>query len=66
MLAIHPQYMVDGKGKRRSVVLRMKEFEEILKRLEDVYDVAEIERLKDEPCYPWDQVKAELKAKRRK
>jgi len=66
MLTIHPQYMVDGKGKRRSVVLRMKEFEEMLRRLEDVYDVAEIERLRDEPCYPWEQVKAELKAKRRK
>jgi len=58
--------MVDRKGKRRSVLLRIKEFEEILKRLEDVYDAAEIERLKDEPCYPWEQVKAEIRAKRRR
>ena len=42
------------------------ESDEKLERLEDAYDVAGIERLKNEPCYPWEQVKAELKAKHRR
>lgn len=41
---IHPQYITNVKGKKLSVVLPMKEFENILEELEELEDI----RLYDE------------------
>lgn len=43
MNEIHPQYLLDSEGKRRSVLLAVEEFEELLEAARDVIDTAEIE-----------------------
>ena len=42
---LHPQYIVNEKGEKTSVVLSIKEFEEIL---EDIQDLAEVAKRKNE------------------
>jgi len=44
MLSIHPQYITNNVGKKMSVVLPMKEFQNILEELEELEDI----RLYDE------------------
>jgi len=62
MAVFHPQYLVDGDGKRSGVVLPVNEFEELLECLDDILDAEEIETLKHEPRFSWESVKAERKA----
>jgi len=64
MNQIHPQYLVDAEGKPQAVLLRIGEFEELLECAEDVLDLQEMERLKDEPRIAWAQVKAQREAGR--
>jgi len=42
------------------------EFKKILERINSADDVADTERLKDEPCHPWSRVKDEIEARRRR
>jgi hypothetical protein len=44
MIALHPQYITDNKGKKLSAILPMDEFKTILDELEDLEDI----RLYDE------------------
>lgn len=44
MLAVHPQYITDDKGKKLSVVLPIAEFKSIMEELEELEDI----RLYDE------------------
>jgi hypothetical protein len=44
IMNLHPQYITDKKGKKKSVVLSMKEYKRILEELEDLEDI----RLYDE------------------
>ena len=55
----------DSGGKRKAVQLDWADWEDLLDFLEDVEDVAEIERFRasGEKTVPWEQVKAELRAK---
>ncbi len=38
VIAIHPQFVVDETGRRRSVVLSLEEFEELMELVEDRND----------------------------
>ncbi len=60
------RYIVDEAGKRRGVILDIKEYERLQQALEDLEDLraadealAEIERGEDE-LVPWEQVKDEI------
>lgn len=44
MIKIHTRYITDAKGKPLEVVLPVKEFKALLKRLEEVEDALELER----------------------
>lgn len=57
MSNLHPQYVTDENGNRVSVLLPLVEFEALL---EDMRDLQEALRLKDEPTVSWESVKAEL------
>jgi hypothetical protein len=57
MSNLHPQYVTDENGNRISVLLPLEEFEALL---EDMHDLQEALRLKDEPTVSWESVKAEL------
>jgi len=47
MISVHPHFITDDKGKKISVVLPMKEYENIMERLEDLDDI----KLYDEAKY---------------
>lgn len=51
------QYVTDANGERKAVILPLDEYEELL---EDLHVTRIAEETKDEPCIPWEEVKAEL------
>ena len=55
----------DSSGTRKAAQLDWADWEDLLEFLEDVEDVEEIERFRasGEKTVPWEQVKAELRAK---
>lgn len=57
-MTLHPQYVIDEKGQRRSVLLSIEEYQELLESAQDVIDAALIDRVKDEPRVAWSEVKA--------
>lgn len=48
-MTLRPQYVVDEKGRRRSVLLSAKEYQELLESAQDVIDAALIGEVKDDP-----------------
>jgi len=53
-MTVRPQYVVDAKGRRRSVLLSIEEYQELLESAQDVIDAALIDEVKDrmhEPAY---------------
>ena len=54
-----PQFIVDQKGRRNMVLLKMEVFEDLLEDLEDLAIIAD---RRNEPGIPWKDVKKELKA----
>ncbi|MBT9158807.1 MAG: hypothetical protein DDT27_00533 [Dehalococcoidia bacterium] len=59
------EFVVDAHGNRRAVLLDYKVWEELLTLLEDWEDAEDIRRLREtgEEAIPWEQAKAELRAK---
>jgi hypothetical protein len=59
------QYVVDDKGKRTAVLVPIDVFEELVELAEQREDIRYLEEAKKEPGepVPWEQVKAELRAK---
>ncbi|MFW0859337.1 MAG: hypothetical protein AAGB97_04035 [Dehalococcoidia bacterium] len=59
------EFVVDAHGNRRAVLLDYKVWEELLTLLEDWEDAEDIRRLHEtgEEAIPWEQAKAELRAK---
>jgi len=53
------QYIVNEKGQRTAVVLRIEEFEELL---EDLNDLAIVAERRDEPTIEFEDLKSRLKA----
>ena len=43
MLTINPKYIVDDKGKKTAAVLTMKEYDFLIKYLEDLEDILEMD-----------------------
>ena len=55
---LHPQFIIDDKGNKQSVILPISAFQELL---EDINDLAMIAERKDEPTIPHDDLIKELK-----
>ena len=64
-MPLHPQYLIDEKGQRRSVLLSIEEYRELLESAQDVLDADLIEEVKGEPRVPWTQVKGKRSRRRR-
>lgn len=62
MTQLHPQFVVDARGEKCSVLLPIDEYEELLECLEDILDTEEIERQEGEPLYSLDSVSADRAA----
>jgi len=58
------QFLVDGSGNKKAVLLDLSIWEDVLELLEDLEDAEEIRRLRKvgEETIPWEQAKAELRA----
>jgi len=54
---MNPQYLTDDSGKKKFVVLTVKEYEELL---EDLHDLAVIAERRHEPTVTLDKFKARL------
>lgn len=64
-MTLHPQYIIDLRGKRKGVLLPLDEYEELLEMAQDVIDAALIEETKEQPRSPWRTVKARAQQTRR-
>lgn len=58
------QFVIDGAGERRAVLLDIAMWEDILRLLEDLEDAEELRRAveEDDEVIPWEQVKADYLA----
>lgn len=65
-MTLRPQYVVDEKGRRRSVLLSIREYQELLESAQDVIDADLIDEVKDDPRVPWSDVKAKRSRGRRR
>ena len=65
-MTLHPQYVVDEKGQRRSVLLSIKEYQELLESAQDVIDAALIDEVKGDARVAWSDVKAKRSRGRRR
>jgi PHD/YefM family antitoxin component YafN of YafNO toxin-antitoxin module len=57
------QFVIDDSGKKRAVMIDLKEWEELW---EDFYDILVSESRKNEPTLPWSKLKAEMEQEERK
>ena len=65
-MTLHPQYVIDEKGQRRSVLLSIEEYQELLESAQDVIDAALIDEVKDDLRVAWSEVKAKRSRGRRR
>jgi hypothetical protein len=57
------QFVVDGKGKKKAVLLDLEEWGELW---EDFYDVMVAQSRRHEPTVPWEKIKARIPKKERR
>jgi hypothetical protein len=55
-MTIHPQFVVDDKGRKKGVLLSLKDFKELVECAQDVIDARLIDEVKDEPTVAWEKV----------
>jgi hypothetical protein len=55
---ISPQYITDENGKKKSIILSISKFQELI---EDIEDLAAVAERRDEPTIPHKKLLAELK-----
>jgi len=58
MTTLHTQYVVDDKGRRRAVQLRLSEFRRLIELLEDLEDLAYIKAHRHDKLIPMAKVHA--------
>ena len=63
MIAIHPEYVVDEKQQRKSVLLPYAEWAKILKQLEELEDIKNYDKIKESPdeVIPFEEAVKEIK-----
>jgi len=67
-MLVHPKYITDTKGNKISVILSVKEFENMIEKLEDLEDIRlyDDSKKKNEPSIPFDEAFLKIEAKRNK
>lgn len=67
MLAVHPKYITDNKGKKVSVVLPLKEFKSMIEGLEELEDIKIFDEVKKskESSLPIDKAFKIIESKRK-
>jgi len=52
MIAIHPEYVVDDKNRKRAVVLPVAEWQQLMEELEELEDIRAYDEAKAQPSEP--------------
>ena len=58
-MVVKPQYITDAKGRKKAVILPIKEY---LRLLEDLHDLAVVAERRGEPTISHEELKAKLRA----
>ena len=63
MITTHEEYVVDGDGKRKAVIVPWEEWEQLLEELEELEDVRAYDEAKLQPSdpIPFDQAVREIR-----
>jgi PHD/YefM family antitoxin component YafN of YafNO toxin-antitoxin module len=61
----HAQYITDDKGKKKAVILDLKEYEKLLRALEDLEDKKSFLSVVREKSIPYSEIEARLKKPKR-
>lgn len=61
----HTQYITDEKGKKKAVILDLKEYEKLLRALEDLEDKKAFLSVVHEKSIPYGEVESRLKKSKR-
>ena len=56
-----PKFIVNEKGKKISVVLDIKTYNQLIEELEDIIDNRLMDEVENEPTVPWEEVKESLR-----
>ena len=66
MVTVHPDYVVDEKQNRKSVILSVEEWERILEELEELDDIRAYDEAKSGPqdAMPFEQAVREIQERR--
>lgn len=59
-LAKNARFITNAKGKAISAIIPIKQYDEVMEILEDLADRELIEKRRNEPTIPWEQVEREL------
>jgi hypothetical protein len=51
--------LLDARGRKKAVILPIREYRELL---EDLHDLAVLAERRDEPAIPWEEVKRQLRS----
>jgi PHD/YefM family antitoxin component YafN of YafNO toxin-antitoxin module len=62
MVKLHPEYVVDGKDKKKAVILPVDEWEKVIDELEELEDIRLYDAAKtgNEESVPFEQAVAEI------
>ncbi len=56
-MTMRPQFVVDKKGRKKSVLLPYKDYQELIELAQDVIDAKLIDEVRNEPTVSWEEVK---------
>ena len=63
---MHPEYIINSRGKRTKIVLSMKEYKELLELAQDVIDARLIEEVRNEPTVFWEEAKEKIERRKKR
>ena len=61
----HAQFITDDKGKKKAVILDLKEYEKLMRALEDLEDKKAFRSVVREKAVPYGEIEARLKRSKR-
>ena len=65
-MGLRPQFVVDANGKRKGVLLAIKDYQELLERAQDRIDAQLIDEARTTDPIPWSVVKGKRQTSARK
>ena len=66
MLAVHPEFVVDNRARKKAVLVSFAEWQLLMEALEELDDIRAYDKAKGEPdeCEPFEEAVRQIRAKR--